>query len=113
MNTDRFIAHMILVVAVALLVWLPVPSIQAADQAREVANPTVLPGEAGINPAPVVPLASAVGLGIVASGAAEDNLRACLARIPKDASSGQRMIAEQGCERDQVNRQSIQAVPGR
>lgn len=53
------------------------------------------------------------GLGLVASGAAEDTLRACLARIPKDASAGQRMIAEQSCKRDEGTRDMIQAVPGR
>lgn len=53
------------------------------------------------------------GLGLVASGAAEDTLLACLARIPKDASAGQRMIAEQSCKRDEGTRETIQAVPGR
>jgi len=53
------------------------------------------------------------GLGIVASGAVEDTLPACLARIPKDASAGQRLIAEQSCKRDEGARESIQAVPGR
>jgi PBP1b-binding outer membrane lipoprotein LpoB len=37
----------------------------------------------------------------IASGSAEDSLEACLSRIPKDASSGQRMLAEQSCHRDQ------------
>lgn len=40
----------------------------------------------------------------VASGAVEDNLNACMARIPKDASAGQRMLAEESCRRDQANR---------
>jgi hypothetical protein len=40
-------------------------------------------------------------------------LNACLARIPASASAGQRMIAEQSCGRDQGDRKSIQAVPGR
>ena len=51
--------------------------------------------------------------GVVASGAVEDTLKACLARIPKDASAGQRMMAEQSCDRDEDGRKSIQAVPGR
>jgi len=37
----------------------------------------------------------------VASGAVEDTLNACLARIPKDASAGQKMLAEESCSRDQ------------
>lgn len=40
----------------------------------------------------------------MAAGAAEDTLDACMARIPKDASIGQRMIAEQGCVRDETDR---------
>jgi hypothetical protein len=40
----------------------------------------------------------------VASGAVEDNLNACLARIPKEASAGQKMLAEESCRRDQAAR---------
>lgn len=40
----------------------------------------------------------------IASGAVEDTLDACLARIPKDATSGQRMLAEESCRRDQAAR---------
>ncbi|MBI5853812.1 MAG: hypothetical protein HZB35_00965 [Nitrospirae bacterium] len=50
---------------------------------------------------------------LVASGAVEDSLLACLARIPKDASAGQRMMAEQSCKRDEGTREVAQAVPGR
>jgi hypothetical protein len=45
-------------------------------------------------------------------GAAQDTLRACMARIPKDASIGQLMIAEQGCWRDERDRNPIQSIPG-
>jgi hypothetical protein len=48
----------------------------------------------------------------IAAGAAEDTLRACMARIPKDASIGQLMIAEQGCWRDENERRPVQAIPG-
>ena len=40
----------------------------------------------------------------IATGSFEDNLNACMARIPKDASAGQRMLAEESCRRDQANR---------
>jgi len=50
---------------------------------------------------------------MTASGAVEDNLKYCLKRIPQKASTGQRMMAEQGCRRDQESRKSIDAVPGR
>jgi hypothetical protein len=48
----------------------------------------------------------------IAAGAVEDTLKACVARIPKGASIGQRMIAEQSCGRDERERNPFQAVPG-
>lgn len=40
--------------------------------------------------------------------AAKDDgpLKACLSRIPKDSSPGQRMVAEQGCQREENARAS-------
>jgi hypothetical protein len=48
----------------------------------------------------------------IAVGAVEDTVKACMARIPKDASIGQRMIAEQSCGRDERDRKPFLAVPG-
>ena len=48
----------------------------------------------------------------IAAGAVEDTLKACMARIPKDASIGQRMTAEQSCGRDERDRNPFLAVPG-
>ena len=48
--------------------------------------------------------APTTGIGRIASGAVEDSLNACLARIPKDASAGQKMLAEESCKRDQAAR---------
>ena len=48
----------------------------------------------------------------IAAGAGEDTLKACMARIPKDASIGQRRIAEQSCGRDERDRKPFLAVPG-
>lgn len=62
----------------------------------------------GAEPAMVAPGSDAN----IAAGAAEDSLRACRARIPKDASIGQLMIAEQGCWRDENDRKPVEAVPG-
>ena len=42
-----------------------------------------------------------------ASGAVEDSLKACLARIPVVASTGQRMMAEQTCAGEEGARQVI------
>ena len=63
-------------------------------------------------PAIVAPGTHATNEADIAAGAAEDTLRACMARIPKDASIGQLMIAEQGCWRDENDRNPIQSVPG-
>jgi hypothetical protein len=48
----------------------------------------------------------------IAAGAVEDTLKACMARIPKDATIGQRMTAEQSCGRDERDRNPFLAVPG-
>ncbi len=48
----------------------------------------------------------------IAAGAVEDTLKACMARIPKDASIGQRMTAEQSCGRDERDRNPFLAVLG-
>lgn len=79
----------------ALMAWLPVLPTQAADQASKKSAASV----------------SARDAGHVAAGAVEDTLKACLSRIPKDASTGQRMIAETSCYRDETDRKVIQAVP--
>lgn len=91
------ITRTIFIITLALVPWAAAPSAGAADKASK---------------APAPP-AKSEGRGTVASGAAEDTREACLARIPKDATSGQRMIAEQSCKRDQESRQPIQDVPGR
>ena len=61
---------------------------------------------------PVVKPTTAAGSAL-AAGSAEDSLQACLARIPKDATAGQRMIAEQSCRRDEGDRKPFQASGGR
>jgi hypothetical protein len=73
------------------------PSSHAADSLVEGAGAMVL--------APIGPL------GVLASGAAEDTLKACLARIPAEASAGQRMLAEQGCASEDGTRQLTQGAP--
>ena len=54
----------------------------------------------------------ATGPNRVSQGTQGDSLSACLARIPSDASAGQRMFAEGTCQRDAENRAAIDAVPG-
>jgi hypothetical protein len=36
----------------------------------------------------------------IAAGVEEETLDTCLGRIPKDATAGQKMLAEQTCRRD-------------
>ena len=72
----------------------------AVARAQDRQPPIVAPGTDATNEAGI------------AAGASEDTLRACMARIPKDASIGQLMIAEQGCWRDENNRNPLQSVPG-
>ena len=45
-------------------------------------------------------------LAVMASGAAEDTLKACKARIPELASVGQRMLAEQSCAGEEKTRRA-------
>jgi hypothetical protein len=48
---------------------------------------------------------------VMASGAAEDTLKACMARIPDIASAGQRMLAEQSCAGDEQVRKALRSAP--
>lgn len=50
-------------------------------------------------------------LGVMASGAVEDTLKTCMARIPEAASAGQRMLAEQSCIGEEESRKAIQTTP--
>jgi hypothetical protein len=44
----------------------------------------------------------------IAVESVQDSLKACLARIPSDASAGQRMLAEQNCQQTDSQRQGTQ-----
>lgn len=88
MKVSQFIKRMGIVAFLVLIPCMSPLSTYAADQPA---------GEA-------TPATSVAGLGEAASGAVEDTLKACLARIPKDATDGQRMIAQDTCKRDQENR---------
>jgi hypothetical protein len=96
MRTNGFIRHTMMVAALVVVGGLCAGATDAADQSSKAASL----------------FASPESLGIVASGAVEDSLKACLARIPKVSSAGQRMMAEVGCGRDEDNRQAMRAVPG-
>jgi len=61
---------------------------------------------------PALPTAAVVQSS-AAAGSVEDTLQACMTRIPKDASLGQRLIAEQSCARDDNDRKPFQSAPAR
>lgn len=88
MNTHLVITRTILIAVLALIPWLAAPSASAAGKAPKASAPPT----------------QSEGRSTVASGAVEDSQLACLARIPKDATAGQRMLAENSCKRDQASR---------
>lgn len=95
--STHVITRTILIASLALIPWIAALSADAAEKAPKASTPPM----------------QSEGRSTVASGAVEDSREACLARIPKDATAGQRMIAEGSCKRDQESRQAIQDVPGR
>lgn len=97
MNTHLVITRIIVIASLALIPWIAASSADAAGKAPKASAPPT----------------QAEGRSSVASGSVEDSQQACLARIPKDATTGQRMIAEGSCKRDQESRQSFQEAPGR
>ena len=87
-----------LVVGLGLVISVTLPiSAGATDGAAH--KPTAQENAAAQNP--------------VAAGAVEDTLQACMTRIPKDASLGQRLIAEKTCMRDDNERKLFQQAPSR
>ncbi len=64
-------------------------------------------------PALPAPPAATKPSNAIAAGASEDSLQACLARIPNDATTGQRLMAEQSCRRDDGDRKPFLATLGR
>jgi hypothetical protein len=95
MRIYRIIKLTVFLASLVLMTGLPSQSTQAAAQSLEGAIIVPLPGEPGV----------------VAAGAVEDTLLACLARIPTDASVGQRMLAEQSCQEDEATRTKTEAAP--
>lgn len=94
--TTQFATRLSLIALLAFMPWVFVVAAESADKsAKQSAPPT-----------------QSQGRSIVAVGAVEDTHRACLDRIPKEATAGQRMIAEDSCKRDQTSRQSAHEMPG-
>lgn len=91
-----------MVVLLAALSKCAIPSAQAADSHVE--------GTMIFSPIekPAVPIGEAA---VMAPGAAEDTLKACMARIPELAAVGQHMLAEQSCASEEGTRKAIRSAP--
>ena len=87
-------AVLTLVLFAALSIWSTQPA-QAAD-------PLV---KKSLHQAPVGEVS------VPASGAEGDSLKTCMARIPKVASVGQRMLAKQTCAGEEETRKVIRSSP--
>ncbi|WNM60793.1 hypothetical protein [Candidatus Nitrospira neomarina] len=70
--------------------------------------PLILPGLTLAAPQGTEPMSSAEaqaqGLTQIAVGSVQDTLKACLGRIPQNASSGQLMLAEESCQQVETAR---------
>jgi len=97
MHGHQFIHRMFLAGSMILFAVLCTSPVQAADKAHT----------------PPTTTSANVSSPSIAAGAIEDSLQACLSRIPKDATAGQRMLAEQSCRRDDGDRKPFQATGGR
>ena len=95
MRIYLFIRRIVIFTSLVLICGLPALATQAADQPSGGSPPVVLTGEPAT----------------IAAGAAQDTLKACLARIPTDGSVGQRMLATQGCEQYEGTRKVSQDPP--
>lgn len=95
MRIQQILKLAVMMGCLAVIAALPTAEVLAADQ--PVKAPSVLPATAGIN--------------ALASDAVEDTLKLCLTRIPKDASAGQRLLAEQSCEGAERTRSTSQRAP--
>jgi hypothetical protein len=94
MRIQLFLKRAVLLGCLAMSGIFPTIQGQAADlSAKE-------------SPAPL----STGDMNVMASGAVEDTLKLCLARIPKDASAGQRLLAEQSCQGAERTRSTSQGA---
>ena len=103
MQTHFLVNRSLLLSLLLLLPSYPLPSTYAEDQPPKQSEDQQLKGGLILPPKD--------RFGDVAPGAAEDTLKACLARIPEQATVGQRMMAERTCEREEAIRKTYQGSP--
>ncbi len=101
--TTKGAALVWMVVLLAALAKCTIPSSAQAEDSH-VEGTMIIP--------PIKELAVPKGeVAVMASGAAEDTLKACMARIPALASVGQHMLAEQSCVGEEEARKAIRLAP--
>ena len=96
------IGSLMLLTSLSLGASFLAPCVQAVDQLVSTS-----PSPAHEEAATVVTSSPVENLDGIASGAVEDTLKACLARIPADATAGQRLLAEQGCKSEHDTQTSV------
>ncbi len=100
--TPRGAAVVLMVVLLAALSKCAIPSAQAADSQME--GTMILPSIEKLT----IPKGD---VAVMAPEAAEDTLKACMARIPELASVGQHLLAEQGCASEEETRKAMRLAP--
>ena len=88
-----FIINRTIFVASVLFVLLMLPGVSQADGL--------------VKGTMVMPEIPSQGIDKIAVESVRDNLKACLGRIPSDATTGQLLLAEQNCEQVDVERNGI------
>lgn len=94
MRIQLFMKRAVLTGCLVMSVILPTIQGQAADLSTKESPAPLTTGD----------------MNVMASGSVEDTLKLCLARIPKDASSGQRLLAEQSCQGAERTRSTSQGA---
>lgn len=95
MGMPTIINHVFLVSLLMLIASWSIPSVSAAEQ--PVKETTQRPSTEDLN--------------TVAANSVDDTLKACLARIPAVATTGQHLLAEQNCQGEERARLEAQATP--
>jgi len=96
MNYSLFASTLVVGLGLLAATALPVSALAADSMTKTPATPAAAGAQSSI-----------------AAGAVEDTLQACMTRIPKDASLGQRLMAEQTCARDDKDRNPSQDTSAR
>ncbi|MDO9116322.1 MAG: hypothetical protein Q7U39_00070 [Nitrospira sp.] len=94
MRIQLFVKQLVLTGCLVMSAIVPTGEGQAADPRTTSSAAPLATGE----------------MNVMASGSVEDTLKLCLARIPKDASAGQRLLAEQSCQGAERTRSTSQGA---